>query len=241
MDENRTQPTPPPDGRGITEQLNSILSTWKTLYNQQGQTGKILIAVLGLFLFCCLCGGLFSLLPSGSRNTPGITPSPILPTSNGIQATPTPLFNFGSTVFPTLIAPSPLPTTPAPATATAIPTQTVPPATATTAPTNTNPPPTVSSIGSVQIVTVNKADEYVDLQNTGNGPVDLSGWELVSETGNQSCILQGTLQPNDALRVWAHTGTSGFSCGYLFNIWNDNQSDPAVLYDAQGKEISKYP
>lgn len=241
MDENRTQPTPPSGGRGIAEQVNSFLSTLKTIYSQQGQAGKILIPSLGLFLFCCLCSVMFSLLPSGSRNAPGITPSPILPTSDGMQATPTPLFNFGSTVFPTLLAPSPLPTTPAPATATAVPTQTVPPATSTSIPTNTDSPPTASSSGSIRIVAVNKSDEYVDLQNTGNGPVDLSGWQLVSETGDQSCILQGILQPNDSLRVWAHTGTSGFNCGYLFNIWNDNQADPAVLYDVQGKEISSYP
>jgi hypothetical protein len=37
------------------------------------------------------------------------------------------------------------------------------------------------------------------------------------------------------------TGISGFSCGYLINIWNDNQADLAVLYDSQGKEVSRYP
>jgi hypothetical protein len=223
------------------EQLNSLLSLLKEKYSQQGQAGKILIPSLGLFLFCCLCLLLFRLVSAGARNSPGITPSPILPTIAGAQPTPTALFGFGSSPFPTLVAPSPLPMTPGPATATAIPTQTALPATATLISTNTSVPPTASGSGSVRITTVNKSDEYVDIQNIGNGPVDLEGWRLVSETGDQSCILKGILQPNDSLRVWARTGTSGFNCGYLFNIWNDNQADPAVLYDPQEKEISSYP
>jgi Lamin Tail Domain len=83
--------------------------------------------------------------------------------------------------------------------------------------------------------------EYVDLQNVGNGAVDLQGWKLVSETGSQSCALSGVLQPTAVLRVWARKGESGFSCGFSFNIWNDNQSDPAVLYNAQGEVVSRFP
>jgi hypothetical protein len=221
------------------EQLNSLLSLLKEKYNQQGQAGKVLIPSLGLLMVCCICLLLFRLISVGARNAPQITPSPILPTNAGIQPTPTAL--FGLTPIPTLVAPSPLPTTPDPATATVLPTQTAPPATATLIPTNTSAPPTASSSGSVRVAAVNKADEYVDLQNTGDSPVDLGGWRLVSETGDQACLLQGILQPNDSLRVWAHTGTSGFNCGYLFNIWNDNRADPAVLYDPQGKEISRFP
>jgi len=71
--------------------------------------------------------------------------------------------------------------------------------------------------------------------------VNLRGWKLVSETGNQACNLRGTLQPNEVLRIWTHVGSPGLSCGFSFNIWNDNQSDPAVLYDPQGKEVSRYP
>ncbi len=81
----------------------------------------------------------------------------------------------------------------------------------------------------------------MDIQNTGNGPVDLSGWKLVSVTGNQTCKLSGILQPEGVLRVWARAGTTGLSCGFPFNIWNDTQADPAVLYDPQGKEVSSYP
>ncbi|HMB22908.1 MAG: lamin tail domain-containing protein, partial [Chloroflexota bacterium] len=192
-----------------------------------------------LLAICCLCAVPVRLLSPESRGSP--TSSAVVPTSAGTQPTPTALFNFDATIFPSPVAPSPLPTTPAPATGTltsapATSTQTAaPPAT------NTSPPPTASNTGSVQVIAVNKPEEYVDLQNSGDGPVDLNGWKLISETGDQSCLLKGVLQPDEVLRVWARVGTNGFSCGYLINIWNDNISDPAALYDPQGKEVSRFP
>lgn len=71
--------------------------------------------------------------------------------------------------------------------------------------------------------------------------MDLSGWNLVSITGNQPCTLSGVLQTNEVLRVWAGISTIGLSYSYAFNIWNDDEADLAVLYDAQGKEISRFP
>ena len=233
----------------IVKQINSFISALKRNYSQQGQIGKILIPGLFLLAFCCLCSILTGLLPL--RNSPNSVPSPNVFPSQGIAATPTALFNFGTvtfapfptfptaTAFSTLTA---LPTeTPTPtqilptSTGTSLPTVTNPPATA------TNPPATATSSGSVLIITVNKPTEYVDIQNFNNAPVDLNGWRLVSETGNQSCPLRGVLQPNEVLRVWARKGDPGLSCGFSFNIWNDNQADPAVLYNAQGEEISRSP
>jgi hypothetical protein len=88
---------------------------------------------------------------------------------------------------------------------------------------------------------VDKPAEFVEIQNLSNAEVNLRGWRLVSETGNQSCTLRGTLQPNEVLRVWARRGDPGLDCGFPINIWNDNASDPAVLYDPQGEEVSRFP
>jgi Predicted solute binding protein len=238
----------------ITEQINSFLSTLKTTYSQQGRVGKILLPALFLLTSCCLCSVLISLLRLGSRNPANSVPSPIILPSQGIVASPTALFNFGTvtfipiptfptaTGFPTL---TPLPSLPTGTeTPTSTPTQIPPTGTEIPLPlpTVTSPPPATPTIGgSVLIVAVDKPMEYVDIQNLMNAPVDLQGWRLVSETGNQSCTLRGVLQPNEVLRVWASAGNPGISCGYSFNIWNDNQSDPAVLYDAQGQEISRVP
>jgi hypothetical protein len=234
----------------ITKQVNSFLSSLKKIYSQPGQTGAKLVPVVFLLVICCLCSLSLSLLRS--RNSPGVTPSPnILPTQ-GTGPTPTALFNFGGatfTPFPTLPGPTPFPTlTPSPTgspTATQIvPTETdtpIPTAMASPIPTNTSPPATPTIGGSVRIIAVDKPAEFVEIQNLSNAEVNLRGWRLVSETGNQSCTLRGTLQPNEVLRVWARRGDPGFDCGFPINIWNDNASDPAVLYDPQGEEVSRFP
>lgn len=235
-------------GKNPVERIIEFLSVLNAKYDQQGPAVKILIPSLALVVFCCLCSGFFSLLSAGARNAPAIPPSPVLPTLAGTQVTPTPLFNFGSTLFPTLVAPTPLPTTPAPATATPIPTSTMPTSTASLTATflptstNTNPPPTPTPTSGLVVITVlNKAEEYVEIQNLTLAPVDLRGWRLVSELGDQSCELRGTLDPNEVLRIWSRRGSPGFDCRFSGNVWRDNASDPAVLYDPQGQEVSRHP
>ena len=239
----------------ITKQINSFLSTLITTYRQQGQIVRVLIPALLMLVFCCLCLVLIPLLPS--RNPSNALPSPnVFPTDGtaGPQATPTSLFNFATfTPFPTLTSfvPTAFPTLTPPPTGTQTPTQIVPTATATSipsetaspAPTATNPPPstTATSVSSVMIITVNKPTEYVEIQNFSQTPVDLRGWRLVSETGNQSCNLRGTLAPNEVLRIWTHRGNPGFDCRLPNDIWRDNVADPAVLYNSQGDEVSRFP
>lgn len=131
-------------------------------------------------------------------------------------------------------------TIPAPPVVQVVPTQ----APATQAPAATAEPtqPPEPAAGQVVIIGVNKRDEYVDIQNVGGSPQDLSGWVLVSEKGNQACSLGGTIQPNAVLRIWAlseDAGQGGFNCGFGSNIWNNSESDPAVLYNAQGVEVSR--
>jgi hypothetical protein len=239
----------------ITKQIKSILSALKVTYSQQGQIGSIVIPALFLFVICCLCSVTINLLQS--RNAPGVTPSPSIFPTQGTGPTPTALFNFGGatfTPFPTFPGPTPFPTftsspTGSPTVTQIVPTETltpvppIPTETRTLIPTNTNPPPaaTATSGGSVQIIAVDKPTEYVDIQNLSAVEVNLRGWRLVSETGNQSCTLRGTLQPNEVLRIWARRGNPGHDCGFPINIWNDNTSDPAVLYNPQGEEVSRFP
>ena len=235
----------------LSKQVNSSLSALKTIYSRQGQAGRILLVFLLVLPLCCLCLVLVS-LPSWARRTPSTAvPSPVILPSQEGQATPTALFDFDFptlTPFPTLPFSTALPTLTSPPTETASPTQTPPAATGTALPTVTSPPATASqppviptSGGSVLIVAVNKPMEYVEIQNRTNAALDLGGWRLVSETGSQSCPLRGTLQPDEVLRIWARRGEPGFDCRFAFNIWNDNTSDPAVLYNPQGEEVSRFP
>jgi len=94
----------------------------------------------------------------------------------------------------------------------------------------------------IVIMTVNKRDEYVDIQNSGDAAQDLAGWVLISEEGNQQCPLLGVLQPGVTLRIWALASDrdqGGFNCGFDGNIWNNDDPDAAVLVDATGREVSR--
>ena len=231
----------------ITKQVSLFLSTLKTAYNQQGQAGKILLPGLAVLMFCCCCSVLISVFPARLRNPSTAVPSPNPFPTGAAAATPTPLFNFPFptfTPFPTstFFVPSPFPTlTPAP---TGTVTPTAPSPTATLIPT-TQPPPTVFVTAtkgiSLRIVAVDKRAEFADIENLTNAPIDLRGWRLVSEVGNQSCDLNGTLQPHRVLRIWAHQGDPGFDCRFPDDIWKDNGPDPAVLYNPQGEVVSRFP
>lgn len=98
-----------------------------------------------------------------------------------------------------------------------------------------------ASAGSaVVIVAVNKVEEYVDIANDNVNSIDLTGWVLVSEKGDQRCNLDGVIQAGQTLRIWASSGP-GFSCHLPGSIWNNAEPDPAVLYNAQGVEVSRFP
>ena len=236
----------------LTKQIAAFLSPWVTSYRQQGPVVKVVIPALLLLVFCCICSVPISLMPG--RNPSNEIPSPVIFPTDGTQSTPTSLFSFETfTPFATLTSfvPTSFPTlTPAPTgtrTLTpAVPTATltsIPSATASPIPTATNPPPspTATSVRSVVIISVNKLAEYVEIQNLTQTDVNLRGWRLVSETGNQACTLRGTLSPNEVLRIWSRRGSPGFDCRLGSDIWLDNAADPAVLYDAQGDEVSRFP
>ena len=178
---------------------------------------------------------------------------------------PTPVIET-ATVQPSPVPPEPTdtPTPPPPPTETAIPTDTpqpLPSPTETPLPTDTPqppPPPTDTPVpptdtpvppeppppgeAQVVIVAVDKRAEYVDIQNIGGAPQDLTGWHLLSERGSQDCPLSGVIQPGEVLRIWAMSEDAdkgGFNCGFDTNIWNNSKSDPAVLYDATGREVDR--
>ena len=239
----------------FSKQAIAFLSTLKTTYSQQGQTGKIFLVLAFLLVSCCLCAIPISVF---SRRAPSTAvPSPALFPTSATEATPTPLFNFDfptftpfatlpfATALPTL---TPLPTTTPLPTGSVTQTQVPPPtSTATSTPlptvTATRVPPTATATTSVSvaIIHVDKSAEFAEIQNRTNAEVNLRGWRLVSEAGNQSCALRGTLQPDEILRIWARRGQPGFDCRLGANIWLDNAADPAILYNAQGEEVSRFP
>ena len=102
--------------------------------------------------------------------------------------------------------------------------------------------PAVIDAALIRINIVDKEAEYVDLENIGNQPQDLTGWSLVSEKGNQACSLNGVITSGEILRVWANNPNGeGYNCNFGAAIWNNSELDPAVLYNNQGQEVARYP
>ena len=89
-----------------------------------------------------------------------------------------------------------------------------------------------------------ESDEYVEITNLGSEPVDLKSWVIkdISE-GYPSLIFSSyILQPSKSVRVYTneiHPEYGGFSFGYGKAVWNNSSPDTAVLYNAQGQEVSR--
>ncbi|EIT86744.1 beta-lactamase domain-containing protein [Fictibacillus macauensis ZFHKF-1] len=87
--------------------------------------------------------------------------------------------------------------------------------------------------------------EYVQVQNTGLVPVDLTGWTIQSSRGGQTFTFPPgyVLQPGQS--VFVQSGALAFDDPptYLLwtnaNVWNNN-GDTAVLFDASGAPVSVY-
>lgn len=89
-----------------------------------------------------------------------------------------------------------------------------------------------------------ESDEYVEITNLGSEPQDLAGWVLrdISEGYPSFTFPSYVLAPGQSIRVYTneiHPEYGGFSFGYGKAIWNNSDPDTAVLYNAQGQEVSR--
>lgn len=81
----------------------------------------------------------------------------------------------------------------------------------------------------IAIVSIDKSTEVVVLSNVSDQPVDVTGWRLVSRTGNDEHPgIEGTIEPG-ATREFPNGGRK---------IWNNMVRDDGVLYDRDGNPIS---
>jgi endonuclease YncB( thermonuclease family) len=99
--------------------------------------------------------------------------------------------------------------------------------------------PTISPDGA----TLN--DEYVDVKNTESSSLDLTGWTLEDEAGNDFAFPDGfSLGAGETVRVHSGSGTDSSTDLYWGGsyIWN-NDSDTAYVYDDDGALVVKksYP
>jgi len=114
------------------------------------------------------------------------------------------------------------------------------------------PTPTPSTATNVKITKIfydgleprTESDEYVEIKNLGSEPVDLEGWVIkdISEGYPSLTFPAYILQPGKSIRVYTneiHPEYGGFSFGSGKAVWNNSSHDTAVLYNAQGQEVSR--
>ncbi|WP_286804778.1 lamin tail domain-containing protein [Acetobacterium sp. MES1] len=95
----------------------------------------------------------------------------------------------------------------------------------------------------VSISALDKKAEYIVIKNDGTNPVDLTGWKIVSVTGNQTFTFQAfSLAAGAEVKVGDSATNSGIDFHWLDGggTWSNSKSDPAELYDNTGKLVDRY-
>ncbi len=93
--------------------------------------------------------------------------------------------------------------------------------------------------GSILISNVDKQKEVVTLTNNSDAEINLQGWYLVSERGDQLCELNGRLPAGQSIDVFSQRGSNGISCNAPSAVWSNSAEDPAALYDPAGTLIDR--
>lgn len=104
------------------------------------------------------------------------------------------------------------------------------------------PVPAIST-GSLMISNIDLSGEVVTLMNSNDKVVNLTGWKLVSEEGNQTFTFPSgtTLPAGGTLKVVSGKNAQAGTNVLVWtesNIWN-NDGDPGALYNAQGQLVSQ--
>jgi len=89
-----------------------------------------------------------------------------------------------------------------------------------------------------------ESDEYVEIANLGTEPQNLAGWVLrdIDEGYPSFTFPSYVLEPGASIRVYTneiHAEWGGFSFGSGKAVWNNKSPDTAVLFNAQGQEVSR--
>lgn len=90
----------------------------------------------------------------------------------------------------------------------------------------------------------NNVEEYVCLVNSGEKPVDMTGWYIRDESGYTYTFPAFQLKPGARVRIrtgcGSDTPTDLHWCIEGRAVW-DNRGDTVYLYDAEGRVVDVYP
>jgi hypothetical protein len=131
-------------------------------------------------------------------------------------------------------------------------TVTSPPAMTTPPPTPTPTPTPTIDVSDVKITYIfydglvpnTESDEYVEITNLGGASQNLYNWSLkdLNEESPVFIFPSYILAPSESIRVYTneiHPEYGGFSFNYGRAVWNNSAPDTAVLYNAEGQEVSR--
>ena len=99
----------------------------------------------------------------------------------------------------------------------------------------------IPATSEIYINALDKGAEYIEITNSSNESIDLTGWYIVSVKGNQKYTFPDgyTLDAGASIKV-----ASGKANGDLQwttdNVWNNSESDSAELYDNSGTLVSRW-
>ncbi|MDR7855459.1 MBL fold metallo-hydrolase [Tissierella sp.] len=92
----------------------------------------------------------------------------------------------------------------------------------------------------VIISDLDKVGETVTIKNDSSTDINLEGWRLLSVKGNQEYIFPDYILKANEIVIVTSGGKDGNLTWGSENIWNNSESDPAVLYDKEGNEIYRF-
>jgi competence protein ComEC len=107
------------------------------------------------------------------------------------------------------------------------------------------PTTSLASSSTAKIATIDLVKEIVTITNTGAAEVDLTGWKLVSEEGNQTFNFPSgaKIPAGGSINIVSGPNVAAGPNTLLWtnsNVWN-NSGDPGILYNSQGQVISRFP
>ena len=92
----------------------------------------------------------------------------------------------------------------------------------------------------VAIAGVDNQDDHITLRNTGKAVVDVGGWYIVSDKGNQIYVLpKGTfILPGEELVIGSQSSKEASDLTWPDKkVWHKEKEDAAYLYDVYGRLV----
>ncbi|MDQ0896303.1 MULTISPECIES: stalk domain-containing protein [unclassified Paenibacillus] len=105
--------------------------------------------------------------------------------------------------------------------------------------------PKAVSLGDIVITDVDKVNEVVTISNVGSADINLTGWKVISVTGNQTYTFNSDfiLKAGASVKLTSGSDATTTDNNLLWtksNIWNNTSSDPAELYDNEDTLVSSF-